>query len=82
MLDSNIMLIFIKKFMELNTIKTDLLNKFTNDLYMSELELDRLINNTTMSYNIQLSKIEVVLKNIIMINTKISALNNYLKSEE
>lgn len=68
--------------MELITIKNDLLNKLTNDLYMAEIELQRIVNNTSVMYSIQLSSIEQILENIVLINTKISALNNYFKPAE
>lgn len=68
--------------MELITIKTDLLNKLANDLYISEIELERIVINENIAYSIQLLKIEKILENIILINTKISALNNYFKLAE
>lgn len=67
--------------MELSVIKIDLLNKLNNDLYLAELELDRIANHNNINYAIQLSKIERVLENIILTKTKISALNNYFKEE-
>ncbi len=68
--------------MDLNTIKNDLLNKLSNDLYMAEIELERIVKDTYISYNIQLSRIEETLESIILINTKISALNSYFKTAE
>ena len=68
--------------MEHLTIKNDLLNKLTNDLYFSEIELERLVNIDTISYSDQLNLIEKTLENIVFIKTKISAINTYLKIEE
>jgi len=68
--------------MELFTIKNDLLNKLTNDLYIAETDLERIVNNTNIMYKIQLTNIENILENIILIKTKISALNSYFIIEE
>jgi len=68
--------------MDLFTIKNDLLNKLTNDLYMAEIELQRIVDNTTVAYTIQLSTIEKILEDIYLINSKISTLHNYFKQVE
>ena len=68
--------------MELITIKNDLLAKLSNDLYMAETELERIVNNTNVMYKVQLTCIEEILENIILINTKISATKNYFKLAE
>lgn len=68
--------------MEVSVIKIDLLNKLNNDLYLAELEFERLSKAENINYSIQLSKIETILEDIIMIKTKISAVNNYFKINE
>jgi hypothetical protein len=67
--------------MDIEIIKKDLNYKLINDLYLAELELARLANHPNISYTIQLSKLEKVLQDIIMIQTKISAINNYLNTD-
>lgn len=63
-------------------LKQDLLNKFNNEKYLTELELFRLAESQNMSYKIKLDSIQDILDELILINTRISMVGQYFVEQQ
>lgn len=59
-------------------LKFDLLNKLATDKYLCEIELYDALNSTALPYRERLWKIESILGEIIMINSKIDTADRYI----
>ncbi len=63
--------------MDINTIKVDLISLITNDKYYLEEELIRLADTQNLSYRERINKMNNILTQIAIINTKYQLINQY-----
>jgi len=59
-------------------LKLDLINKITNVKYFDEIEFIQLAQNPTMDYREKLDKMEYLLSNIAINNSKLGLVEQYL----
>lgn len=63
----------------MTNLKLDLLNKHKNDKYYAELELVRLVNDSTLNYKSKIDLMSELLENIAILNAQIALVEQYFQ---